>query len=97
MLNSIRQDGALDLYLSVDWKDIARNKQDKVYQACMVRLSSDRQDSLLIVGKVKTRGHMRLEICSFPPLKLKFDKSELAKCGLSPLNEMDIVQQCHEG
>ncbi len=39
---------------------------------------------------------MRLDICSFPPLKLKFDKNDLERYGLSPLNEMDIVHHCHE-
>lgn len=39
---------------------------------------------------------MRLEICSLPPLKLKFEKADLQKHGLSPLNEMDIVEPCHD-
>jgi hypothetical protein len=39
---------------------------------------------------------MRLEICSFPPLKLKLDKGELSAHGLSAMNEMDIVNHCEE-
>jgi hypothetical protein len=97
LLHSIRQDSAIDLYLRVDWKHIEKTKKDKVYMPCEVHLSSNSRDSISIEANVKTRGHMRLEICSFPPLKLKFDKSELAKHDLSPLNEMDIVHRCHDG
>ncbi len=39
---------------------------------------------------------MRLQICSIPPLKVKFEKSDLAAHQLSPLNELDLVQPCHD-
>lgn len=95
-LQAIRQDSATDIYLSQDWKNMEKHKADKAYQPALIRCLSHHQDSLVLHAKVRTRGHMRLNICAFPPLKLKLDKDDLARFRLSPLNEMDIVHHCFE-
>ncbi|MEP6647104.1 MAG: hypothetical protein ABJC12_08435 [Saprospiraceae bacterium] len=96
-LKEIRQDSAIDFYLTTDWKNIERHKKDKVYVPGEIIVKTAHGDSLRLDTKVKTRGHMRLEICSFPPIKLKLDKSELVKQHLSTNNEMDLVHHCQEG
>src|SRR5512146_1115263 len=55
------------------------------------------KDSLAMNAKVRTRGHMRLEICDYPPLKLKIDKDDLSKYQLTDFNEMDVVNHCDQG
>jgi hypothetical protein len=95
-LQEIEQDSALHLYLKQDWKNIEKHKKDKSYQAAEVHLVTAKMDTLTIPAKVRTRGNMRLQLCSLPPLKVKFEKSDLAAYQLSPLNELDIVQPCHE-
>jgi hypothetical protein len=92
----IRQDSALHLYLTQDWRYIEKHKKEKAYQSANVQLITTAMDTLSIPAKVRTRGNMRLEICSLPPLKVKFEKSDLAQHQLSPLNELDLVQPCHE-
>ena len=94
LLSGIKQDSALDVYLTLDWKSLEKNKKDKTYSHASIRLD-DGMDSIVAEVKVRTRGHMRLEICSYPPLKLKFDKSTLARNGFSEYNELDIVHPCH--
>ncbi len=96
LLSSIKQDSAISLFLTLDWKHIEKNKKDKNYQDANVRLVTQDDKSIAIAGKVRTRGNMRLQLCSMPPLKLKFDKRVLAAQSLNPLNELDIVQPCHE-
>lgn len=96
LLQSIHQDSAVDLYLTLDWKAIEKNKNDKAYVPAKVLIISPRKDSIYLDAKVRTRGHMRLDICSFPPLKLKFEKGTLAEHHLSSFNEMDIVNHCEE-
>jgi hypothetical protein len=46
--------------------------------------------------KVKTRGNFRLkaENCQFPPLKLNFDKDELAGTHFSGQNKLKLVTHC---
>lgn len=96
MLQSIQQDSAVDLYLTLDWKSIEKNKKEKVYVLAKVLIITASNDSIELDAKVRTRGHMRLDICSFPPLKLKFEKGTLAEHFLSSFNEMDIVNHCEE-
>lgn len=96
-LQEIKQDSAIDLYLTLDWKDIERHKQDKAYRPAKIALETTDGDAFSLDARVRTRGHMRLGICSFPPIKLKFEKSDLALHSLSPLNEVDLVHHCHEG
>jgi hypothetical protein len=96
LLRSIQQDSAVDLYLTTDWKEIQKNKKQKTYIPAKVVILTARKDSIHLDAKVKTRGHMRLDICSFPPLKLKFEKGELSAKLLSSFNEMDIVNHCEE-
>jgi len=96
LLQEIRQDSAIDLYLALDWKEIEKKKKEKTYVPAKVILVTAGRDSIRLDAKVRTRGHMRLDICSFPPLKLKFDKGELSDHKLSPQDEMDIVNHCEE-
>jgi hypothetical protein len=96
LLEDIKQDSALDLYIRQDWKQLEKKKKEKTYQAAEVRFVSNDQDIKTLPVQIRTRGNMRLQLCSLPPLKLKFEKSVLADNGLSPMNEMDIVQPCHE-
>ena len=96
LLEEIKQDSALDLYITQDWKALEKKKKEKTYQSAEVRFVSDDLDTKIMPANIRTRGNMRLEICALPPLKLKFEKSDLAKSGFSPMNEMDIVQPCHE-
>src|SRR4029079_3722588 len=77
-LQTMHQDSAFDVYLRLDWKNLERHKKDKVYQASSVCCTVPTKDSLTLNCKVRTRGHMRLEICDYPPLKVKFDKEELS-------------------
>lgn len=96
-LQEIKQDSALDLYLTLDWKEMEKHKHEKAYMPAGIDLQSPHGDSLSMNAKVRTRGHMRLEICAVPPIKLKLDKKDLEKHSLSSLNEMDLVSHCHEG
>lgn len=96
LLQEIKQDSALHLYLKQNWKNIEKHKKDKVYQSADVRLITAASDTIAIPAKVRTRGNMRLQICSIPPLKVKFEKTDLAAHQLAPLNELDLVQPCHE-
>lgn len=93
-LHEMQQDSAFDVYLKLDWKNLEKHKKDKAYQSSTVCCTTPAKDALSMSAKVRTRGHMRLEICDYPPLKLKIDKEDLSKYHLSSLNEMDIVNHC---
>jgi len=97
ILQWMQQDKAVDLYLTLDWKEIQKKKEDKAYMPASVLLKKENGDTMHLELKCKTRGHMRLDICSYPPLKLKFPKSELTKRSLLEMNEVDLVHPCQNG
>lgn len=97
LFDFVAQDSILDIYLKADWKLIEKTKLDKTYHPGLVTFRKYNGDSLKLDVKFKTRGHMRLDICSNPPLKLKFDKQLLTSVSCSPMNELDLVQACHKG
>ena len=90
-------DSILDVTISLDWKELEKQKLEKAYVPAHLQFPSDSGKLISVDLKVRTRGHMRLSICSNPPLKLKFDKSDLNKYCLSPLNEIDLIQHCQQG
>jgi hypothetical protein len=47
--------------------------------------------------EVTTRGHKRLEICSFPPLRLNFRRSQVAGTLFAGQNRLKLVTQCRDG
>ena len=46
--------------------------------------------------KLQTRGHDRLAKCSFPPLKIYFDESEIKKSPLKHNHELKMVTHCQD-
>lgn len=97
LLEHIRQDTVIDVYLSVDWKGVVKTKSDKSYLPGNVLVKPGNQDSIALPVKVKARGNMRFNICQIPPLKLKFKKSDLSRYNLASFNEMDVVHPCKNG
>ncbi|MDQ3016571.1 MAG: hypothetical protein M3R25_07635, partial [Bacteroidota bacterium] len=95
-LQQLPQDTVVDVFVTLDWKALERKKMDKAYIPATAHVGAvtGAQEMNL---KVKTRGHMRLSICAYPPLKLKFNKSDLSLRACSDMNEMDLVHPCHNG
>ncbi len=82
----------VSISLDTDWSDLLRHKEDKNYQPAILRIGGS-----TIPGRVRTRGHARLESCTFPSLKVKLDKPALESLGYSDLNDLKLVLQCTPG
>ncbi len=95
-LHHMQQDSACDVFLRLDWKNLTKNKKERAYQDAALCCRTSPNDSLTMNAKVRTRGHMRLDICDYPPLKLKIDKDDLSRHQLSNFNELDIVNHCQD-
>lgn len=79
--------------LDTDWKRLLNRKDKKEYQP--VKLQITGLDSVLTFsGKIRSRGNIRLQVCSNPSLKIKLKKGELAAAGFSKLNDLKFVLQC---
>ena len=59
---------------------------------------SDAQGGESVIGiELATRGHSRLEMCSFPPLSIRFDPGQTAGTVFAGQNKLKIVTQCERG
>ncbi|MBB4078211.1 hypothetical protein GGR28_000812 [Lewinella aquimaris] len=75
--------------LETNTKRLLRNKKEKSYQPATVHINGR-----TLSGRVRSRGHIRLEVCRFPSLKIKLDKTALDSLGFTELNDLKLVVQC---
>lgn len=84
------------LHFDTEWKKLIRKKKSK--PSFPLKLGIQRQDSILsLLGKIRSRGNFRLEVCNNPSLKIKLKKEGLRKAGFNDLNEFKLVLQCSGG
>jgi hypothetical protein len=96
ILDAIQSNVLTDIDLTLDWKQLDRKRKDKAYFEAEMTCTGAGRDTIRLDGRIRTRGARRLEICSRPPLKVKFDKNDLARMGFSPMNEIDVVHPCQD-
>lgn len=54
-------------------------------------------DSVHLTVQVHTRGHFRLKICQYPPLKVDFNKAQVAGTIFAHQKSLKLVGQCRGG
>ncbi len=54
-------------------------------------------DSVKLNVLVHTRGHYRLKICQYPPLKIDFDRDQVAGTVFAHQKSLKLVGQCRSG
>jgi hypothetical protein len=66
----------LQMQLIFDMKKFIRTKNKQEYFPATLTVKFNETDSVSLNIKIKARGFMRLNYCSFPPIMLKFKDSE---------------------
>jgi len=75
-------------------KDRGTEKHD--YPGTMSFVGSS-GDTVKLNVQVHTRGHYRLKICQYPPLKIDFDKDQVANTVFAHQKGLKLVGQCRGG
>lgn len=93
-------DELLAITIIGDIKTIKNDISDnmKYHKAKLIYLDHNK-DTISIKTKIKTRGQIRRsrDVCNFPPLKLKFDKSKTIGTIFSKNNKLKLVTHCQTG
>jgi hypothetical protein len=76
LFDELHPDSVTHIRLEADFRKIIREKMKPVYQKGNVRFLSGPLKDREYTIQLKGRGNIRKEVCFFPPLKLKFPKSE---------------------
>ncbi|MBK7410172.1 MAG: hypothetical protein IPJ40_20230 [Saprospirales bacterium] len=80
--------------LDTNWGLLLRTKMAEQYQDA--RFSFQKVDGSWadLDVKLKTRGNIRKEVCSYPPVKVKIPKRDLRGLGFNSMNEIKFVLPC---
>ncbi|MEJ2132757.1 MAG: hypothetical protein P8Y95_14320, partial [Gammaproteobacteria bacterium] len=80
------------LVLTVEgpWRHVQRAKDGE--SGGVLYLSRPKADPLSV--RISPRGHSRLEFCRFPPLRVEFDREEVAQTVFAGQHRLKLVTQC---
>ena len=86
----------LEITLSTDFKEVIVNKEDDRYRLATIMIQSDKITKDPIPIQIKPRGAFRRNFCSFPPIQLNLEDSDLdAGKGLN--DKLKMVTHCKDG
>jgi len=87
----------LAITLTADFNAIAKERGEQKHpHPGVLSYVTPRGDSVSLKVNLHTRGHYRLRICSFPPLKVEFDKNESAHTLFAHQGNLKLVVQCRD-
>ncbi len=96
IFKTLSQDDVLRLTIETDLDHLIENKYRNDYQEAKLTVNGI-DSSIEHRVKIKPRGKFRRKTCDFPPLKIKFGKSELEDKGLSTAHKsLKLVTHCME-
>ena len=87
-------DDYLSITLESDYKKLEENKDKDEYQPAVLTYTDEKGELISWDLEIKPRGNMRRRICTTPPLKLKFNKSDLKEQGLAKIKTLEMVDIC---
>ena len=91
-----RPDQTVEVTLQFDCQQFIRTKQKQEEHPATITYQRSNGEMITRDIKIVSRGKLRLEICGFPPIKLEFDKKELAADSFSlAVDDVKLVTHCH--
>lgn len=88
----------IELTLRTDMDELINNRRREEYQPAELYVTEKKGVETQWEVEAVPRGNYRRRICTFPPLRLNFAKSQLEERGLNPeYDKMKVVTHCLEG
>ena len=94
---SLHPDSIVHLRFTTDLGGLIRTRTKETYQNASITYTDRDGKAISRNVEVKARGNIRKEICSHPPIKIKWKRKTLDSLGYARHNEMKVVWQCREG
>ena len=89
-----RQDSIPSLKIDTNWGQLLRTKLSEKYQDARFSFSQADGKAVEMDVKLKSRGNIRKEVCTYPPVKVKMAKKDLREQGFNSMNEIKFVFPC---
>ena len=88
-------DDPIEFTLTADWRAVAKDRgTGKRLHPGVLSYRSATGDTVSVNIQLHTRGHYRLRICEFPPLKLDFDRTDATQTVFAHQGSLKLVVQC---
>ena len=87
----------LEIEIEVPLKELKRRAEDRPELPAVLRYVDQNGERVELGVRVTTRGHSRLEMCSFPPLSLLLDKKDTKGTLFAKQKKLKIVLPCKGG
>ena len=87
----------LDVVIEAPIRDLSRQRHKKPKFPGTFRYTDAAGVEHAFAIEVSTRGHSRLDMCDYPPLRLTFDRDETDGTLFEGQHELKVVAQCMRG
>jgi len=92
-----QSDDDLEITISAPWRDMVRDKRNQAPYSATLRYADEFGDDRRIPLTVERRGKTRQEVCRFPPIRLRFDKEDVAGTVFEGNKSIKMVTHCDNG
>jgi hypothetical protein len=89
--------GVLDVVIEAPIRDLSRQRHKEPKFPGTFRYTDATGVEHALAVEVSTRGHSRLELCNYPPLRLTFNRDETDGTLFEGQHEIKVVGQCLRG
>lgn len=96
IFNQLERDDMLEITIKTDLKGLLSGKGVEKYIPAELSYEDMSGQDVSWSIEARQRGKYRRRVCDFPPLKLRFDKKDLAQNGLSSFHTLKLVTHCME-
>ena len=90
-------DEVLEIELELPLRTLKREAEGRPELDAILRFTDADGQAVELEAKVTTRGHSRLEMCSFPPLSLLTKKGDVKDTLFAGQKKLKIVMPCQRG
>lgn len=92
--NFFASEELLHITLSFDIQDFLKTKRHEEYYDAIITIKINENDSISQQIKLKSRGIMRLDYCSFPPIMLNFNGNKEQNKQIQSTGKLKLVTHC---
>lgn len=95
IFETLLREDLLSLHIKTNMKQLIKEKEEEKKQEAELSYLNKAGAKVVQAIKVRTRGNMRKNICSVPPIKIYFPKDTLEKAGFKrKFNDYKLVFSC---
>ncbi|MEM7104374.1 MAG: hypothetical protein AAF502_14645 [Bacteroidota bacterium] len=95
LFEKLKCEDVLQLKLETDIDYMLADKSLAEYQPALLTFHPGTKEAHMLPINVRLRGNTRKDICSFPPLKLKFPSERLDSMEVKPFSTLKLVTHCN--